>query len=236
MAQWRYFCGLKWSLIRDMDRSTHNFQLGFRSCYRLVFRFSALSLLAFALAGCGGTTVVTTDQYPSPLLDKYPYSAGMVISADFASQVYQETNKDRGMKSVDLGSAQTAILRNVLGAMFTGFEDYETRPESLDVDLLFEPRLEDFQYALPSETSVEVLEVWAKYVIRISDRSGREITDWAVTAYGKTDQRFMASRGTIFGDAVRVAVRDLGANMILGLPRDDAFKSWLDDQSKVSAP
>ncbi|MBT5558255.1 MAG: hypothetical protein HOJ88_00045 [Proteobacteria bacterium] len=193
-------------------------------------------LCCAVLTGCGGTAVVVTDEYPIPLLEKYPYSAGVVIPPEFANYIYEESRDDRGMKSVDLGAAQAAILGNVLGGMFTTLEQYESRPESINVDVMFEPRLEDFQYALPAETSVEVLEVWAKYSIRISDSAGREITDWAVTAYGKSDQRFMSSRGSIFGEAVRVAVRDLGANIILGLPRDIGFKSWLDDQGAELSP
>jgi len=157
--------------------------------------------------------VVVTDEYPIPLLEKYPYSAGVVIPPEFANYIYEESRDDRGMKSVDLGAAQAAILGNVLGGMFTTLEQYESRPESINVDVMFEPRLEDFQYALPAETSVEVLEVWAKYSIRISDSAGREITDWAVTAYGKSDQRFMSSRGSIIG-----------------------FKSWLDDQGAELSP
>lgn len=196
----------------------------------------AILMLSALLAACGGAAVVVTDEYPVPLLEKYPYSAGLVIPPEFASYVYQEPRTERGVKSVDLGAAQATILGNVFGGMFTTLEQYESRPEFISVDVLFEPRLEAFQYALPAETSVEVLEVWAKYAIRISDRGGREITDWNVTAYGKSDQRFMSSTGSIFARAVRVAVRDLGANIILGLPRDIGFKSWLDDQGAEQTP
>lgn len=194
-----------------------------------------LLLLSALLTGCA-TAVVVTDEYPVPLLEKYPYSAGLIISPEFANYVYQEARKGRGVKSVDIGVAQATILGNVLSGMFTTLEHYESRPESINVDVIFEPRLEDFQYALPAETSVEVLEVWAKYTLRISDRAGREITDWGVTAYGKSDQRLLATKGSIFADAVRVAIRDLGANIILGLPRDTGFKSWLDGQDAGSTP
>ncbi|MDG2088927.1 MAG: hypothetical protein P8J68_09360 [Arenicellaceae bacterium] len=193
-------------------------------------------LLSALLAGCGGTRVVVTDEYPIPSLKKYPYSAGLVIPPEFSTYIYQEARTDRGMKSVDLGAAQARIIGNVLRGMFATLEQYESRPESISVDVMFEPRLEAFQYALPAETSVEVLEVWAKYAIRISDRGGREIADWGVTAYGKSGEGFMSNMGSIFAEAVRVAVRDLGANIILGLPRDIGFKSWLDDQGAELTP
>ena len=195
-------------------------------------RLLVLAVLSMTLVACGSATVVVRGEYPTPLIERYPYSAGIVLSPEFTNYIYKEAREERGVSSVDIGSAQTAIIENVLGAMFTRLEKFETKPLIADVDILFEPRLEDFQYSLPAETSVDVLEVWARYGIRIYDEAGREITDWDVTAYGKTDQRFMSGTGTIFENAVMVAVRDLGANMILELPRDTGFSSWLDNKRK----
>ena len=200
-------------------------------CTRIV-RTVITAVICVTLVACGSANVVVRGEYPTPLIERYPYSAGVVLSPEFVNYVYQESREDRGVSSVDIGSAQTAIIENVLGAMFNRLEKFDSKPLIADVDIMFEPRLEDFQYSLPAETSVDVLEVWAKYGIRIYDETGRDITDWTVTAYGKTDQRFMSGTGTIFENAVMVAVRDLGANMILELPRDSGFSTWLDNKRK----
>ena len=83
------------------------------------------------------------------------------------------------------------------------------------------------QFSLPSETKLNLYEVWIKYRIGLYDNRGGHLIDIPLTAYGKTPTEFMLGREKAMQSAMDQALRDAGARLALGFPRDQAVQEWL---------
>lgn len=179
------------------------------------------------LMGCAAATVQMEDQFPKPLVEELPYSVALVLGEDFRNYAYLEPDKKRKIGEVHLGLAHTAVFRNILGEAFDQVVELEAMPDAGAFDLVFQPRIEDFQFALPAETKVDIYEVWIKYGVMVFDRNSQLIADWTVTAYGKTATETFSTAAARFKEAVVVAMRDLGVNLVVELPREPGVKAWL---------
>ena len=102
-----------------------------------------------------------------------------------------------------------------------------------EFDLLLSPRVDDFQYAMPRETKINVYEIWIKYNMRVYNRDGQLIADWIMSAYGKTPTAFMKSREEAMNEAVVMALRDIGASLSLGFRRVPEIRAWLEQHKKA---
>lgn len=101
------------------------------------------------------------------------------------------------------------------------------------VDLYISPRVDEFQYAMPRETKVNVFEIWIKYNMRVYDSEGQLIADWIMSAYGKTPTAFMKSKEEALNEAVIMALRDIGASLSLGFSRVPEIRAWLEQHNKT---
>lgn len=136
----------------------------------------------------------------------------------------------QGLK-IALGTAQTPLLSNVLKAQFASVQLHEQR-EIGDADLLLQPEVVEFQYSSPKLTKLKVYEVWIKYRFNFYDRDDEAIMRWVVPVYGKTPTAFLKSDAEAFEAAAEVALRDLGAAFVTGLPRQAAFQQWLEERGQ----
>lgn len=136
----------------------------------------------------------------------------------------------QGLK-IALGTAQTPLLSNVLKAQFASVQLHEQR-EIGDADLLLQPEVVEFQYSSPKLTKLKVYEVWIKYRFNFYDRDDEAVMRWVVPVYGKTPTAFLKSDAEAFEAAAEVALRDLGAAFVTGLPRQAAFQQWLEERGQ----
>ena len=196
---------------------------------RLAKLFTLISL--FWLAGCENSLVVK-GTFPTPLIDKLPHTLGVYYEPEFAQYVYKEESQDRSMWTITAGPAQVEVLSKVLPEMFTSVIPVTALPSvenPSQAELIFSPRIDEFQYALPRETKVNVFEIWIKYNMRIYNATGQLLADWLMTAYGKTPTVFMTSKEDAMNEAAVVALRDMGATLSLRLPEVPEIKAWLVD-------
>ena len=89
------------------------------------------------------------------------------------------------------------------------------------------PTIEEMQFSLPQETRLDMYEAWIKYKIRLLDTDGNLISEWPLTAYGKTETEFMKNREQGLNGAMELALRDAGAKLALGFPEIVEVKDWL---------
>jgi hypothetical protein len=167
------------------------------------------------------------DDFPKPLIEELPYDVALVMNEEFRGYRYIEPDKKRKIGEVHIGAAQSAVFRNILGEAFDDVVELEALPDANAFDLVFQPRIEDFQFALPAETKVDIYEVWVKYSVKVFDRNSQLIADWSVTAYGKSATETFATTAARFKEAVFIAMRDLGVNLVVELPREPGVKAWL---------
>ena len=71
-----------------------------------------------------------------------------------------------------------------------------------------------------------------KYHFQLHDRSGKLIADWYMTSYGKTPTAFAQSDSAGLNLAIQMAMRDTGANLILGFARVPEIQQWLVEQER----
>ena len=191
--------------------------------------FTLISLLW--LAGCENSLVVKGN-FPTPMIDKLPHTLGVYYEPEFAQYVYKEESEDRSMWTITAGPAQVDVLSKVLPKMFTHVIPVNALPSAENpsqAELIFSPRIDEFQYALPRETKVNVFEIWIKYNMRIYNATGQLLADWLMTAYGKTPTAFMTSKEDAVNEAAVMALRDMGATLSLRLPEVPEIKAWLVD-------
>jgi len=204
-----------------------------RSFHTVCCRYRMLVLvLSAALSGCTNTLLVEGD-FPSPLVNKIPIKVGIHYSDRFSNYQYVEQSEDRGKWIIIIGEAQENMFSTVLAGMFDEVQEIDSLPpydESLGVDLVISPLVDEFQYTLPAETKIKVYEIWLKYNVRVYQKGGGLLADWILTAYGKTPEGFMQSDESALNQAVVVALRDAGANLSLNFSRIPEVRNWLGER------
>ncbi|WP_439133975.1 hypothetical protein [Pseudomaricurvus sp.] len=193
-----------------------------------------LLTLLIALGGCTNSLKVT-GQFPQPLIEPIPQTLGVLYDDDFKDYVYTEASEDRSKWIIDNGAAQVQLFNTILPKLFTHVEEISSLPtpqSPANTNMVFYPKLTDFQYSVPRETKFKVYEVWLKYNLSVYSPQGIMIADWIVTAYGKTPTAFMQSDEDAMNAAVIVALRDLGANLSLGTRRVPEIRAWVADHTR----
>lgn len=190
-------------------------------------------LIVALLSGCTHTLIVE-GKFPAPLVNEIPLVAGLHLPMEFKNYRYIEASADRAKWIIDMGEAQSSMFQTVLPGMFAQVQELNTLAmdttnggNTAVVDFVISPRIEEFQYTLPSETKIKVYEIWLKYNVQVFDNRGELIADWILTAYGKTPTGFMQSDETALNQAVVVALRDAGANLALNFTNVPEMKAWL---------
>lgn len=194
------------------------------SVYTSRLRLAALILLLPVLAACSKSFVVT-NQVPQPLIERLPVSAKLIYSDEFRDYVYIEKGEDRALEKVDFGTAQVGLFNRVFGDLLTLVDGEAVH------DLKIEPQILDFQYSIPSETKLNMYEIWLKYRLKITDDQDAEIADWVVKGYGKTPTSMLGSHLKAFDSASNIALRDVGAQLALGFDSQPSIEDYLAGRS-----
>ncbi|MBL4826783.1 MAG: hypothetical protein JKY66_03565 [Spongiibacteraceae bacterium] len=185
---------------------------------------------------CGNREVVVDTDFPSPLVKKLPLTIGIVYGEDFRSHSYEDSSDVKGEIDwvLKTGSAQVALFNKLVGGMFDQTVLLDKFPDSVtpDVDAVFSPVIEDIQIAVPLVTRVNVFEIWIRYNLRMYTPEGEVIADWIMSAYGKTPTRFLKTKAQAVEQATIVALRDGGANFVIGFEKVPEVRRWLDGQLK----
>ena len=183
----------------------------------------ALVMLTF-LSACA-SNVVVVGNIPPPLIKRLPITASVTYSEEFKDFTYTENERTRSnnLKSLNFSDAQIVMFDQVFDRLFNMVES-----GSANSDLKISPQILDFQYSAPSETQLELYEVWLKYRIKVVDSQDQELADWVVKGYGKTPAGgTFASAAKAFNAATNVALRDVGAQLSIGFEKQPSIQGLL---------
>ena len=97
------------------------------------------------------------------------------------------------------------------------------------------PSVQEVQVSTPSDTYLNVYEVWIKYNLDIQTSEGDQIDSWFMPAYGKTPDSFMLSKTNAIEEATVIALRDAGAKLLLDFYRIPSVYSWIVQNRKGGA-
>lgn len=153
-------------------------------------RFLPLLLASvLVLAACSSRSLSLSEPtLPAPLLTPLPLRVGIKYSPEMHDFTHREDLLQAQQWTISLGAANKLLYDQIFKAMFreTVFLSEEQSPEAAGVDILIRPSVEAFEFALPQQSRSETYTVWIRYRLRVFDRSGTEIANWPVSAYGKS--------------------------------------------------
>ncbi len=184
------------------------------------------------LAGCQGTSVVLDKSYPRPLVKTIPLSLAVYYSEDFKTFRHVKKIKDRGTFVVELGASQVSLFDTLLTGTFSDIKQIESFPPidpEPDASGIIVPEIVKFELSIPDYTQDKIYEVWINYRMRLYAPDGSFIMEWPLVAYGKTPVKFFKLKQSSLTRATHVALRDAGAQFILGLDQPQ-LRKWLSSQ------
>ena len=184
-------------------------------------------VLAFAVFGCQGASVVVSTDVPTPLVEPIPLRVGVFFDESLKGYVHEETLEDHGNFRIELGTVQVPVFERVFDALFEETVALASAEASDGVAAVIVPVFEELQFSIPAQTRGEFFEVWIKYRIDVYAPDGELLANWPLPAYGKSNERnfgFMEdSKGSGLTEASVWALRDAAARLALYLPRVPEF-------------
>ena len=173
-------------------------------------------LLAALISGCASSVTLVTPTIPSPLTNKIPISVGLRMPANFAHFVHEESVFGREEWTIDLGNSNAALFKQLFGHMFDRVTVVAATddPKLMDIDALVEPSIDAFEFSTPGQSKTDAFAVWIRYRIKVYDQAGTLVSNWPVSAYGKSQTTAMNKSDALHRAAV-LAMRDAAALMII---------------------
>ena len=198
--------------------------------FRIVKTGIALMALA-VLSACSSVVAIKVEpQFPTVVFNARDVSAAIVFSPEFQTFVA----KPNANTTMDIGSAQVDLLGKAFSGLFKQIEVVSSREEvSFEKGMVIIPTVREVQLSTPSETYLNVYEVWIKYNLEIESVDGEPIDSWFMPVYGKTPDSFMLSRAEAIEEATVVALRDAGAKLLLDFFRIPSVYSWIEQQQDL---
>lgn len=172
---------------------------------------------------------------PEPLFDKLRVAVGLRIPDSFNSFVHKETVYGRDKWSIDLGNSNAALFEQLFNHMFTSVTilDADDDPKLMALDALIEPSIDAFEFSTPTQSKTESFAVWIRYRLKVYDREGTLISNWPVSAYGKSQTTTMGKNSALRRAAV-LAMRDAAALMIMKFDKVTRISDLADEDDVPS--
>ena len=192
-------------------------------------RFRCLAIAAGAcLTGCGGSQVIVESAFPTPLIEPLPVSMGIIIPDELYNFIYTEDIPDQSLWTIALGDANVAMLGPIFKVMFRETRDVESLAVvagDSSLDGVIEPKLEKFEFDVPTGERDEFVEVWLQYQITVYEPDGGTVIQWPVSGYGKSE--LIRDPEDAVQRAAIVAMREAGATIATKFSEQPQVRTWL---------
>jgi len=194
-------------------------------------------LIAGLVAGCGANVAFQAPTIPTPLVEKIPMSVGLRMASDFEHFIHQEKVFGREEWSIDLGRSNAALFEDLFAHMFTGVRvlSADDDPQLLPLDALIETSIDAFEFSTPDQSNTEAFAVWIRYRLKVYDSEGKLISEWPVSAYGKSQTTTLGKSQALQRAAV-LAMRDAAALMVMKFEQETQISSLLEQPATQSVP
>jgi len=194
-------------------------------------------LLAGLISGCGSNVTLDTPTIPTPLLEQISMSVGLRMPENFEHFLHEEKVYGREQWSIDLGRSNAALFEQLFRFMFTNVKVLgpDDDPQLLPLDALIEPSIDEFEFSTPEQSSTDAFAVWIRYRLKVYDREGNLVSNWPVSAYGKSLTTTMGSSAAL-QRAATLAMRDAAALMIMKFDNVTRISSMAGSSSVELAP
>lgn len=197
--------------------------------HEFVLRAMTVIALLCAVQGCT-TSVVVEGSVPTPLVTKIPARVGVHFSEEFRNYRYQESIRESGAWSIDLGSQNLSFYRNLLNSLFDSVREVSEPPltaeEMAQLDGVFIPRIEKYGFLTPSISGLKFYSASIEYRVALYDKAGNKVGDWNIIGYGKSEGGMFTGDDAI-NEATVLAIRDGGARIAIELIDQPAVQAWI---------
>ncbi len=191
------------------------------------FRWFAIAAGA-CLTGCGGSQVIVESAFPTPLIEPLPVSMGIILPDELYNFIYTEDIPDQSLWTIALGDANVAMLGPIFKVMFSQTRDVESLAVAAgdsSLDGVIEPKLEKFEFDVPTGERDEFVEVWLQYQITVYEPDGGTVIQWPVSGYGKSE--LIRDPEDAVQRAAIVAMREAGATIATKFSEQPQVRTWL---------
>jgi len=198
--------------------------------YREFSRLSCWLLLALTGACSSGINLQVDGQLPTPVSSQLPLTMGVYYNENFRNNIFKENTEARQDWTIDYRVTRQQLFDQILPSMFrtvTQLEQPAAPPGDPVLDAILEPDLIETQVALPQETHSDMYEAWIKYGMKLYNPDGAVISNWQITGYGKAPTAMFTSRQDGLNNAIKIALRDLGAKLVLEFRKAPGVSDWL---------
>jgi hypothetical protein len=204
-----------------------------------------LLLSASLLLSACANEVVVKGNFPTPVLEKLPYTIGVYFDPEFRGHEFfdEATTREETDWLVSTGAAQVDMYSTLLPGMFEKVVMLNDLPrrDRLEavgdegVDVVLVPHVAELQYSIPTHTKVNVFEIWMRYRYELYSSDGELLADWTMTSYGKTPTAFLQSAEAAVNLAAVMALRDAGANFALNFTSVPEVKIWMESLQRPAS-
>lgn len=135
---------------------------------------------------------------------------------NFEHFVHTEKVYGRDEWSIDLGRSNAALFTQLMGYMFQSVTiiGADDDPKMANIDALIEPSIDAFEFSTPTQSNTDAFAVWIRYRLKVYDHEGTMVSNWPVSAYGKSRTTKLGGNKALQRAAV-LAMRDAAALMIM---------------------
>jgi hypothetical protein len=176
--------------------------------------------LALALAGCGPTIVKPEYQMPHALIVPVNARVGLILDNELRTYRHEETRGGTNWK-VELGPVTAKMWEDVLKTSFTEVHVFNSLDEAIagsgNVQILAQPRIEQFSFATDKETVGGHWAATIRYRLGVFSPTGQPVDSLTMTGYGNSFDE--GGSKSSLDHATRAAMRDTSAKFLVQLPR-----------------
>lgn len=188
-------------------------------------RFPTGLLIAALATGCTSNVKLGVEQdFPEVVAKPRDLRATLVMDDAFRTYVADPTKNTQ----LQFGPAQVDLMTKAFRGLFAEVKVVSSKAQAgSETDLVIVPSVREVQLSTPTDSYLNVYEVWIKYNLDIETADGVPIDSWFLPAYGKTPYSYMLSRTTAIEEATVIALRDAGAKLMLDFYRIPAVNGWV---------
>ena len=187
-------------------------------------RMTGLLIAAMVLISGCTANVRVEKEFPVVVSKPHDLSAVLVMDHKFRSYHARPTSRTK----INIGAAQVDLFSKAFSGLFAQLKVVSSKEDAgSDTDLVIIPSVREVQLSTPTESYLNVYEVWIKYNLDIETADGIPIDSWFLPAYGKTPYSSLVSKSTAIEAATIVALRDAGAKLMLDFFRIPAIYGWM---------
>jgi hypothetical protein len=193
-------------------------------------------VLAMALVACGPVKVRPDYTLPRALMAPMSAHVGLLLDEQLRAFRQDETRGGEDWQ-VDLGSGHDKLFRSMFTASFDDlrvFTDLDAARSAPGLQVIFQPRIEQYSFATDKETSAEYWAVTIRYRIAVLAPGGEAIDSLTLTGYGSARSAGGGAAGSLTA-ATHAAMRDAAAKFLVQMPRQSLAQKLAAGQALDSA-